>query len=256
MGPIGFQVAVREHYQLDDRLMNAVEGLLDTQVDALLIAGEPGHTFDIPDIPTVVEGTRLHDVADADHVGSDEPLGVQLIMRHLHERGHRRIGHVTGIGGSAQARLDAYRQNMRDWGETPRYAGESNDTNEEGGYVGTLQLLEEHPDVTAVFAANDTMALGARAALREHGLEVPADIALAGYDDSLLARSRFLDLTTIDTRGFEVGHACGEMLLRRLEDPGRPRQSIHIPPRLVIRSSSSSPAHITPSPDEGPPATK
>lgn len=240
MGPRGFQVAVREHYQLDDRLMNAVEGFLDTQVDALLIAGEPGHAFDIPDIPTVLEGTRLHDIAGADHVASDEPLGVQLVMQHLHERGHRRIGHVTGIGGSAQARLAAYCRNMHDRGEIPRYAGETNDTNEEGGYLGTLTLLEQHPDVTAVFAANDTMALGARAALREHGLEVPSDIALAGYDDSLLARSRFLDLTTVDTRGFEVGRSCGEMLLHRLEDPDRPQQSVRIPPRLVVRSSSAS----------------
>ncbi len=62
------------------------------------------------------------------------------------------------------------------------------------------ELLASHPDVTAVFAANDTMALGARAALREAGRRVPEDASLVGYDDSLLARARFLDLTTVDSR--------------------------------------------------------
>jgi len=238
MGPEGFQVAVREHYQLGEQTMNAIEGFLDTQVDALLIAGEPGHRFDPLGIPTVLQGNRLHDVEGVDRVAADEPLGVRLIMRHLRQRGHSRIGHVTGSGGSARIRLDAYLSSIAA-GEEPRYAGEGNDTNEEGGYLGTLELLDRHPDVTAVFAANDTMALGARAALRERGLEVPGDVALAGYDDSLLAQARFLDLTTIDARGRDVGRACGEVLLRRLADPNKEPESIVIPTRLVVRSSTS-----------------
>lgn len=239
MGPEGFQVAVREHYQLGDRTMNAIEGFLDTQVDALLIAGEPRHRFDPPGIPTVLQGNRLHDIDGADRVAADEPLGVRLIMTHLRQRGHARIGHVTGVGGSAKVRLHAYLASMAATDGEPRYAGGGNETNEEGGYLGTLELLDRHPDVTAVFAANDTMALGARAALRERGLEVPTDVALAGYDDSLLAQARFLDLTTIDARGHDVGRACGEVLLRRLADPDKEPETLVIPTRLVVRSSTS-----------------
>lgn len=239
MGPLGFQVAVREHYQLGDQAVNAIEGFLDTQVDALLIAGEPGHSFEHLGIPAVLQGNRLHDIGGVDHVLADEPLGVRLIMAHLRQHGHTRIGHVTGIGGSARVRLDAYIEAMTAHGEAPRFAGESYETNEEGGYQGTLDLLDRHPDATAVFAANDTMALGARAALRERGLEVPSDVALAGYDDSLLAQARFLDLTTIDTRGHDVGRACGEVLLRRLADPGKDPETLIVPTRLVVRSSTS-----------------
>ena len=90
-----------------------------------------------------------------------------------------------------------------------------------------------------MFAANDTMALGARAALREVGREVPADAALVGYDNSLLAQSRFLDLTTVDLRGFDVGLASGEAILRRMEQPRLPPQRIVIPTRLIVRSSSA-----------------
>ncbi|MBK7819758.1 MAG: LacI family DNA-binding transcriptional regulator [Tessaracoccus sp.] len=239
VGPEELHVAVREHYQVGGRTVNAVEGFLNSQVDALLIAGEPGHAFDELGVPTVLLGTRLHDVAGADHVVSDEAAGVRLVMGHLRERGHERIGHVTGLGGSARMRLGAYLDDVAAAGEEPRYAGEGVETNEEGGYQGALQLLDRHPDVTAVFAANDTMALGARAALRERGREVPVDVALAGYDDSLLARSRFLDLTTVDARGLDVGRACGDVLLRRLADPARDVETVVIPPRLIVRSSTS-----------------
>lgn len=164
---------------------------------------------------------------------------MRLVMAHLRERGHERIGHVTGLGGSARMRLGAYLEDVAAAGEEPRYAGEEFETNEEGGYRGTLHLLDRHPDVTAVFAANDTMALGARAALRERGREVPDDVALAGYDDSLLAQSRFLDLTTVDARGRDVGNVCGEVLLRRLADPAKEVETVVVAPRLIVRSSTS-----------------
>ena len=237
LGPHGFHVAIREQ-QADDS--SAVEGFLDSQVDALVIAAEPGR--DLPDlgVPTVLEGTRLHDVDGADHVSSDQALGVRLLMQHLHSLGHIRIGHVTGLGGAAAERREAYTEFMASIGEAPRIAGEGNPTNEDGGYDGAVELLRGHPDVSAVFAANDAMALGVRAALREVGREVPADAALIGYDNSQFARSRFLDLTTVDNRGVDVGLACGEAILRRLSDPAAPPTSVTIPSRLVVRSSSAS----------------
>jgi DNA-binding LacI/PurR family transcriptional regulator len=239
MGPHGFHVAIRENDQTDERAVNAIDGFLDTQVDALVIAAEPGHDFGPLGVPTVIEGTRLHTVEGADHIASDQVLGVGLLLRHLQSLGHRRIGHVTGVGGAARRRREVYEQVMASIGEPPRSAGERNPTNEEGGYTGTVELLRRHPEITAVFAANDTMALGARAALREVGREVPGDVALVGYDNSQLARSRFLDLTTVDNRSFDVGLACGEALLRRLADPDAAAQDILIPSRLVIRSSSA-----------------
>lgn len=239
MGPHGFHVAIREHHRVGGVLVNAIDGFLDTQVDALVIAAEPGRDLPELGIPTVLEGTRLHTVTGADHVSSDQVLGVRLLLQHLHSLGHQRIGHVTGVGGAAERRLQAYLDFMASVGQPPRFAGQLNDTNEDGGYAGTVELLRRHPEITAVFAANDTMALGARAALREVGREVPADAALIGYDNSQLARSRFLDLTTVDNRGFDVGVACGEAILRRLADPSTPPTSVVIPSRLVVRSSSA-----------------
>ena len=130
-------------------------------------------------------------------------------------------------------------------GEPSRFAGTDQETNEEGGYAGTAELLRAHPDVTAVFAANDTMALGARAALREAGRRVPEDASLVGYDNSLLARARFLDLTTVDSRNADVGLATGKALLRRLEQPECATAPVVIQPRLVVRSSTMALAQMS-----------
>lgn len=145
---------------------------------------------------------------------------------------------MTGAGGAAAVRLEAYLEAMAAVGEAPRFAGRSNETNEDGGYAGAVELVRLHPDVTAVFAANDTMALGARAALREAGREVPRDVALIGYDNSHLARSRFLDLTTVDSHAYDAGVACGEAILRRLAEPDLPPAAVVVPSTLVVRSSS------------------
>ena len=96
--------------------------------------------------------------------------------------------------------------------------------------------------ITAIFAANDTMALGALAAIRQRGLTVPADISVIGYDNSPMARSRYLDITSIDDRSDVVGAAAGRALLDRIDDPTiKPRTTL-IEPSLVVRGTTS-PAH-------------
>lgn len=239
MGPHGFHVAVREHFTLGETTMNAVEGFRDTQVDALVVAAEPGRDFEDLGFPTVLEGTRRNTVAGADLISSNQVQGVHLLMEHLRSLGHERIGHVTGTGGSADIRRRAYEEFMDSSGLEPLVCGFPNQTNEEDGYLGTAELLRRQPGMTAVFAANDTMALGARAALREAGREVPDDVSLIGFDNSQLARSRFLDLTTVDNHAFDVGIACAEALLRRLADPESSPERVTVPTSLVIRTSSA-----------------
>ena len=83
------------------------------------------------------------------------------------------------------------------------------------------------------------MALGAMAAIREHGRSVPADISVIGYDNSPLARSRYLDITSIEDRSDVVGAAAGRALLDRFDDPAiTPRRTL-IEPSLVVRSTTA-----------------
>jgi len=120
-------------------------------------------------------------------------------------------------------------------------AGESGGTSEEDGYASACWIVDRHPDTTAIFAANDTMALGALAALRERGLSVPGDISLIGYDNSALAKSRFLDITTIDNRSDLVGEGVARALLARLKDPSLSPGRTLIDPDLVLRSTTARP---------------
>ena len=101
-------------------------------------------------------------------------------------------------------------------------------TTEGDGYVATLALLEALPDVTGIFAANDVMLLGALAALRERHLAVPEDVSVVGYDNSPLAASHYLQLTTVDDRSVDVGTYAAEAILARRDEPDR--DSVPRPP--------------------------
>ncbi|ROR54649.1 LacI family transcriptional regulator [Luteococcus japonicus] len=238
LAPHGLHVAIRDQQPVQGRPVNAIEDFLESEVDALVVAAEPGRDFDDPGVPTVVESTRLNTIAGADLVSSDQLAGARLAVDHLAGLGHREIGHVSGRGGAAATRCRGYQQGMEAHGLTPRIVGTREDTTEEGGYRGSLELLHENPQITAIFTANDTMAMGAWAALREHGHHAPPGVALVGYDNSPAARSHLLDLTTVDPRNHDVGVLAAETLLRRMADPNRPPEQLQVIPELAIRSSS------------------
>ena len=124
-------------------------------------------------------------------------------------------------------------------GRTPHVVGAGHGTTEEDGYRAAADLLDEHPAITAIFAANDTMALGALAAAREHGRTVPADLSVIGYDNSSLARSRYLDLTSVDACNEAIGAGAARALLARIDDPTRQPERSLLQPSLVVRGTTA-----------------
>jgi DNA-binding LacI/PurR family transcriptional regulator len=120
--------------------------------------------------------------------------------------------------------------------------GEEGGTSEEDGYASACWLLDHYPDTTAIFAANDTMALGAFGALKARGLAAPAGISVIGYDNSTLAKSRYLDLTSVDNRSDLVGVDVAKALLERIREPATSPQRRLVEPRLVVRGTTSQPA--------------
>jgi len=93
MGPHGFHVAVREHFTLGSTTMNAIDGFRDTQVDALVVAAEPGRDFEDLGIPTVLEGTRCNTIEGADLIGSDQAQGGD--DPETIRGGHEYVGHPS-----------------------------------------------------------------------------------------------------------------------------------------------------------------
>ncbi|PCN47071.1 LacI family transcriptional regulator [Curtobacterium sp. 'Ferrero'] len=244
-----------------DRFLNTgldaspVEGFLSMRVEGIVIAGEPDADVAVPaSMPLVVAGGRAT-VPRADTVANDDRTGGAIAADHLLGLGHTRIGFV-GAGSAAsverrtglEARIAAVAA-----GRVDGSAGSGSlaavptvvasvvpgDPTEDTGVRALGALLDAHPDVTAVFAANDVMALGAMSALAERGLRVPEDVSVIGYDDTPVAATRYVGLTSIDDRSVEIGRGAGERLLARIADPGAPAREILVEPRLVARRTTA-----------------
>jgi DNA-binding LacI/PurR family transcriptional regulator len=174
---------------------------------------------------------------DVDNVG-----GAQAGVAHLVARGRRRIATISGPQdmGAGQDRLAGYRAALAGAGlaEDPALVAEG-DFSEVSGLQAMRRLLAGHPDVDAVFAANDLMAIGALRALRDAGRRVPEDVAVVGFDDSPLSRVTDPPLSTVRQPVEEMGSTMADMLVRFISgaDAGIHRSAV-LPTELVVRASS------------------
>lgn len=250
----------RFHVGVADAALNAhlrespVSGYLAARVDGLLIAAEPQEpppveTAGAPrtpapvsgvGVPTVLVGHRDRGVEGADRVAADEAAGARLAVDHLRELGHRRIAFVSGDSGPARERARGYREAMAAAGLAAMQSRPL-DADDRGGYLATRALLAGQPHLTAIVAANDLMALGAWQALRERGRDVPGDVSLVGYDDTTIAATGLIGLTSVDPRSAEIGCLAARALLARIDDPARPPADVVVDPRLVVRTTTGSP---------------
>jgi LacI family transcriptional regulator len=178
--------------------------------------------------------------APVDVLYLDNQAAARDMVAYLIRRGHTRIGVIAGDQGPRSARVRGYCQALHD-ARIPIDETLIRDSgfNEEGGYRGMSELLAQTPRPTAVFAANDLIALGALMAAREAGLRVPADVALAGFDDIPAARLVSPALTTVAQSAARIGRRAANMVLERLHDarpePGRCEE---MPYELMLRESA------------------
>ncbi|WLQ08133.1 LacI family DNA-binding transcriptional regulator [Arthrobacter oryzae] len=236
----GYQVTVADSRPGRNRVKEATDGLLALHVAGLVIAAEPSEPMLAGTwVPTVVAGWRNGVPAGADLITNDDDGGGRLAAGHLLSLGHTRIGHLSGTGGAAAHRREGFRGRIVEAGLEVRIAGESGGTSEEDGYASACWVLDRHPDTTAIFAANDTMALGAFAAAKTRGRSVPEDLSVIGYDNSPLAKSRYLDITTVDNRSDVVGADSAQTLLARIQDPDIEPSRKLIDPVLVVRGTTA-----------------
>jgi LacI family transcriptional regulator len=175
----------------------------------------------------------------------DNGKGARDVMKHLVSLGHRRIAHITGASGNVDAaeRLKGFRAGIKAAGlvrgECPELDG---DFTEASGYRAGEQLLRLTPRPTAVFAANDAMALGVMGALRERRMRVPEDISVVGFDDIPVARYVHPTLTSVHVPIAEMGQRAASILIGALTTalPAEARLE-RLATRLVVRGSSAPP---------------
>ena len=167
--------------------------------------------------------------------------GADAMVRHLIAGGHRRIAFIKGAERNYDAaeRLRGYRAALADAGIEPEPALElAGDFTESGGHDAARRVAAMRDRPTAVFAANDSMAIGALAALRDAGVRVPDEMAVAGFDDIPIARYMSPPLTSVRVQISEMGERAVHMLLRAIEEKNQhEKQQETLPTTLVIRES-------------------
>lgn len=178
---------------------------------------------------------------DFDALSIDNYSGARKMTEHLIRHGHKRIGAISGTPGNldAEDRLRGYRDAMRDAGipVEPAFIVHGS-FSEASGYEAARRLMTLDPKPSALFASNDAMAIGALSALREVGLNVPEDMALAGFDDIPIGKYLTPPLTSVEVDIYNLGVLAIETLLHAVthRNTHHKRQTI-LPTTLRVRES-------------------
>lgn len=175
----------------------------------------------------------------------DNVAGAHAMVMHLATLGHTRIAHITGGRGNhdADERLRGYHKALRDAGleRTPELEVDG-DFTETSGYAAAKILIALSSPPTAIFAANDAMAIGVLSSLREAGKGVPADISVGGFDDVPLAQYLNPPLTSVHVPIDEMGDRAVNRLIAAIAGDAIPRRRHErIPTQLVVRASCGHP---------------
>jgi DNA-binding LacI/PurR family transcriptional regulator len=226
-------------------VLSAVERLRVQGVDGVLvITPQESAAEALVNLPTnmpvvAVEAGRPNSVP---FVAVDQFAGALSATQLLLDLGHKTVWHIAGPRDflEAQQRVDGWRSTLEAAGAEipPMLVG---DWSPRSGYRLGQQLADDR-DVTAIFVANDQMALGVLRALHEHGREIPREISVVGFDDIPEAQYFTPPLTTVRQDFSEMGRSSMRMLLELMQSSGQPPQRVTIAPELVVRRSTAPPA--------------
>ncbi len=222
--------------------------LVGQRVDGVIIApyDSDAGKLDIlrrRNIPTVIVDRRIEGW-DVDSVMGDSLAGARALVQHLIGLGHRRIAIISGpsLTSTAEDRVAGYCLALAEAGIPldPRLIRRG-EYRAASGAEQTYQLLDEGLNPTAIFAGNNTIALGVIEALVKRGIRIPQDMALVSFDDLPNTSQLFPFLTVMAQPAYDLGVNAAQLLLSRLNSDGslRPRHVV-LPPRLIVRHSCGS----------------
>ncbi|WP_027417090.1 LacI family DNA-binding transcriptional regulator [Aneurinibacillus terranovensis] len=226
------------------RIMKYLQVLREKQVDGIIFVSgalqeEPYRALMAMQIPVVLVATLPHPY-DLPYIKVDDSKAAYSATTFLIEKGHRHIGMIAGTKDdmiAGRPRVEGYMQALTDYDIPVRepyivYG----DFGYRSGLSGMEQLWEQAPNITAVFAASDEMAVGALLAAHKHGVHVPDELSVIGYDNTQIAEMAIPPLTTVSQPLHEMGKEAAQMLLTMMEDPSRAKNLI-MPYTVVERET-------------------
>ncbi|MQA12178.1 MAG: substrate-binding domain-containing protein [Pseudonocardiaceae bacterium] len=245
----GYTLLLTDTHDEPDTEQAATRALRSRRVDGLLLTPTPSAPRTVlPElrqigVPTVLVD-RLPGFRGVDQIGPENVQATSALVEHLGGSGHQRIGMISGRSGltTTQERVLGYRLGLGrtglPWDAELVASGESS-VEPAGQALHRLLSLDRPP--TAVIAGNNVMVSGVLRAARQHGLRVPDDLAVVGYDEVEWADLVDPPLTTMAQPVAEIGRQAVRMLLARIAEPDREDTTIRLPPRLLHRKSCGCP---------------
>ncbi|KPV44006.1 LacI family DNA-binding transcriptional regulator [Alicyclobacillus ferrooxydans] len=244
LAAVGYDLTLVSTTTAQQRLVSYLDLCTEKRFDGVIVMGI---RLDDPYVHEVVEAPLPSVVIDLPliskhcaYVMTDNVNGSRFAVRHLLERGHRKIGFVNGHQQAAvsQERRRGYEDALRvqkipyeeDWVYNA-------DFTLQGGIRGLKELLERHKDMTAVYFASDLMAIGALRYCREQGIQVPGDLAIVGFDNIDLTQFVSPTVSTIAQPRYEMGTTATDLLIGMLDD-NRLGEGRMLSPELIVRETS------------------
>lgn len=226
-----------------ESVLDALGRLRDRGVDGIVVIAPQETAADAlrdlpPGVPVVAAEAGPGDAIPVAEV--DQLQGARLATQHLLDLGHATVHHIAGPTDFMEAvqRVEGWRATLQDAGITPPEPL-IGDWSASCGYELGQHLLEQHQP-TAVFAANDPMALGLLRAIHERGLDAPGDISVVGFDDVPEAAFYTPPLTSVRQDFDEMGRRSLALLLDHIAT-GAPPSGVVVAPELVVRHSTAAP---------------
>jgi LacI family transcriptional regulator, galactose operon repressor len=250
----GFHLLISRAYADRHGIETAMKSMRG-RVDGVVAMSPDLDSDSLLNLPSTIPVVLLCSVSRGNELDSltiQNCRGAREMVTHLVSLGHKRIAIIKGSPRNYDAaeRLRGYRMALREAGIAPEPMLErEGDFTEAGGFHAAQALLAMSPRPTAIFAANDSMAIGALSALRESGVRVPEEMAVAGFDDIPLARYMDPALSSVHVPICELGARAVELLLHGITHKNdHPRRRERVTTELVIRRSTGGPPAERPPP--------
>jgi LacI family transcriptional regulator len=245
----GFGVLLCDCEEFTSLELTMLDVLEEKRVDGVIVAAPRTPTDKLlPTLvrhPNVVVINRLFEDANGPtargYVMNDDMTGGYIVGTHLVKSGHKAIGFLGGPASSygSKQRMTGFRNSLEEHGlalspDSIRFCTPTVD----GGRTSASQLIQEHPEITALFCFNDLVAIGALQCCQQMGRLVPDDLAIIGYDDIPMASWVTPTLTTCKVKFEEMGKAAMQLLIDHINDCEGDCNNVVLEPHLIIRNSA------------------